>query len=164
MKNHGFTLIELMIVVAIIGIMATIALPTYQDAVIRAQIKEGVDLAAGLKTAISEYYVQNQKFPADNQVLNAPKPEHLIGNYTRSVAVQNGAIHITLGNRVHQQAQDKILTLRPAYVTENPNSPLVWVCGYAQAVDGMTAQGDNRTDIEPLFLPLTCRTWGKEGA
>ena len=155
--QRGFTLIELMIVVAIIGILATMAIPTYQDYVIRAQVSEATGLADSIKKSITEYYLVNKKFPADNQAAGVPKPEHLIGNFVTAMRVINGAVHITLGNNVNAHVVGKILSLRPAYVTESPESPISWLCGYAEPVKGMSAQGENKTSLPGIYLSPGCR-------
>jgi type IV pilus assembly protein PilA len=153
----GFTLIELMIVVAIIGIMATMAIPTYQDYLIRAQITEATGLADSIKKSIHEYYQTHQRFPADNEAAGVPKAEYLIGNFVSGITVENGAIHITLGHYINVHAAGKILTLRPATVINSPNSPISWLCGYTDAVNGMQAAGENKTDLPGIYLSPGCR-------
>ncbi len=155
----GFTLIELMIVVAIMGILASMAIPTYQDYIIRGQISEATGLADGIKKSITEYYQTHRRFPENNQAAGVPEARQLIGNFVTAMRVENGAIHITLGNRVNLNARDKLLTLRPASVEGSPQSPISWLCGYAEAVDGMQAAGENRTDLPAIYLSPACRTW-----
>jgi len=155
----GFTLIELMIVVAIIGILGSMAIPTYQDFIIRAQINEAMNLSEGVKKSITDYYVANQGFPANNQVAGVPKSAHLIGNFVTGIEVKDGAIQVTLGNRINAHVKGKVLSLRPAIVTDNPSSPISWLCGYAEPVDGMTAVGDNNTTVPSLYLSMSCRAW-----
>lgn len=157
--KQGFTLIELMIVIAIISIMGTMAIPTYQDFIIRAQIKEGMALTDGLTKIISAHYKVHHTFPLDNNAANVPAPKHLIGNYVTGVKIDSGAIHITLGNRINAHVKEKVLTLRPAIVTDNPNSPISWLCGYAEPVDGMSAIGMNETTVPSLYLSHDCRAW-----
>jgi type IV pilus assembly protein PilA len=157
MRSHGFTLIELLIVVAIIGIMASMAILTYQDQVIRAQISEATGLADSLKTAIRDYYQTHQRFPANNEEAGLPQPAHLIGNFVTAMEVQDDTIHIHLGHHINLHAANKILSLRPKIVSANPSSPISWLCGYAQAVPGMAAVGENRTDVSALYLSPSCR-------
>jgi len=158
-KIKGFTLIELMIVVAIIGILATMSVPTFQDRIIRAQISEALTLTEGIKKTITEYYSFTQQFPLNNQEANLPKPEHLIGNFIKSMSIEKGAIHVKLGNRINSRIAGKMLTLRPAVVSGSPTSPISWLCGNAKAVNGMEAVGENKTNVPELYLMIECRTW-----
>jgi type IV pilus assembly protein PilA len=157
--KRGFTLIELMIVIAIIGILGSMAIPTYQNFVIRAQVVEATNLVEGIKQSVTEYYTLHQTFPADNQILQVPKPQHLIGNFVAGVEVTAGAIHVKLGHRVNTLVNGKILSLRPAIVKASPRSPISWLCGYAEPVEGMMAQGANRTNVPAFYLAPTCRAW-----
>lgn len=157
--QSGFTLIELMIVVAIIGILGSMAIPTYQDYIIRAQIHEAMNLSEGVKKSITDYYVANQRFPTDNTMAGVPKSAHLIGNFVTGIQVKEGAIHITLGHRINAHVKGKVLSLRPSTVTANPSSPISWLCGYAEPVNGMTANGENNTTVPSLYLSPACRTW-----
>src|ERR1700744_1384680 len=96
--QKGFTLIELMIVVAIIGILASIAIPAYQDYTIRAQVTEAFSLASEIKGPIQEYRKRRAKLAADNAAAGVPEPDKLIGNYVTRVEVVQGAINVTFGN------------------------------------------------------------------
>jgi type IV pilus assembly protein PilA len=83
----------------------------------------------------------------------------LFGNFVTGIQVKEGAIHITLGNRINAHVEGKVLSLRPATVAANPGSPISWVCGYAEPVNGMTAIGENNTTVPSLYLSLACRAW-----
>src|SRR5690554_1411179 len=89
--QKGFTLIELMIVVAIIGILAAVALPAYQDYTIRAQVSEGLSLGSGARTAVTEYYQQHGEWPADNATAGLAEPNEISSKYVASVTVSGGA-------------------------------------------------------------------------
>ncbi len=159
-KNiRGFTLIELMIVIAIIGILSTMAIPTYQDYIIRGQIAEANAMVDGVKRSVTDYYTVHRKFPADNKSAGIPQPQHMIGNYVTSVTVENGAIHIALGNRINALAKDKVLSWRPASVDGSRSSPISWLCGFAQPVTGMSSQADNKTTLPGTYLDPSCRSW-----
>ncbi len=97
-KQQGFTLIELMIVVAIIGILSAVAIPAYQDYTKRAHVSEGLNLASGVKAAISEYYATEGSWPADNTT--AGLDSSLSGNAVTSVEVANNLITITYNQKV----------------------------------------------------------------
>lgn len=153
----AFTLLELMVVVAIIGILAAISLPAYQDYVVRAKIAESITLSSEVQSTIKEYYQYHTKFPKDNLEAGAPKPEHLLGNYVSGIQVEDGAIHVTLGNKVNAPLDGKILSIRPIYVTASPTSPISWVCGGDEPPEGMSAAGENKTNIEAKYLPSSCR-------
>lgn len=154
---QGFTLIELMVVIAIIGILAAIALPAYQDYTIRAQMVEGITMTNSIKPKIAEFYNYKGRFPKNNTEAGLPESKYLIGNYVKGMTVEDGAIHIELGNKINRRLNGKILTLRPQYVEESHITPLAWLCGGDKVVDGMTVSGQNKTDINPAYLPAACR-------
>lgn len=156
-KQYAFTLIELMIVVAIIGILASMAYPSYQGRMIRAQITEAVEIANSLKKNIGDYYQKSHTFPADNTQAGLPNSTYLIGNYVTEVEVVQGAIHVHLGNRINAHVRGKILSFRPAVVEKSPASPIAWLCGDAQPVPGMKAIGNNKTNVPATFLEMECR-------
>jgi type IV pilus assembly protein PilA len=153
----GFTLIELMIVVAIIGIFATMALPSYQDRIIATQVKEGMALAGYAQEAVARQYASNRKFPTNNATAGLPPSQFIVGTYVTDVAVANGAIVVTYGNQSNRNLAGKKLTLRPAHVPDYPMVPISWVCGMAPVPDKMRAQGTNDTSLPAHQLPLDCR-------
>src|SRR5476649_1245503 len=101
--QKGFTLIELMIVIAIIGILAAIAIPAYQNYTVRAQVTEGLNLADGWKTAVAEYYAQNGVMPTAAN-LTAAGLVASTGKYVTSVTSTLGAITVTYGNQANATA------------------------------------------------------------
>ncbi|ENV2301735.1 pilin, partial [Neisseria gonorrhoeae] len=90
--QKGFTLIELMIVIAIVGILAAVALPAYQDYTARAQVSEAILLAEGQKSAVTEYYLNHGKWPADNGAAGVASASTIKGKYVKEVKVENDAV------------------------------------------------------------------------
>ena len=90
-------------------------------------------------------------------LVGLPEPERLVGNYVSALRVEDGAIHITFGNKATDTIKGKVLTLRPAVVEGATVVPVAWVCGPGVAPDKMTLRGTNRTDVPTGSLPVTCR-------
>jgi type IV pilus assembly protein PilA len=161
--QKGFTLIELMIVVAIIGILAAIAIPAYQDYTIRAQVSEGMNLAAAAKAAVAETFLNRGVAPAArvNAGMSATATD-TNGKYVTQVAVTNGVITVTYGFEANAAITGQTLSIVP-YVT--PDNSVAWRCGGAPAPAGATgpmpgAAVGGGTLAGPNFvkyLPSACR-------
>lgn len=155
--QRGFTLLELVIVIAVIAILAMLALPNMQDKLVRDQIVEAVKLADVAKPRVAQAWSATKTLPADNAAAGLPAADKIVGQLVSSVAVEEGALHVTFGNSANPLIHGKRLTLRPAVVVDEPVVPVSWVCAGAKVPDKMTVQGTDRTDVPKKYLPLNCR-------
>lgn len=159
--QKGFTLIELMIVVAIIGILAAIAIPAYQDYTIRAQVTEGLSLAGGVQTAIADYYAQHGTFPSAGVTTTGTGGLAMAAAPTGKYATVNtvdatGGIQITFSGAQANAtlAANPKLALNAATTA---NGDIVWVCGSAATPSGATVSGTATTNVLAKYLPATCK-------
>ncbi len=149
--QKGFTLIELMIVVAIIAILAAIAISQYQDYVIRSQVSEGSSLADGVKTAVGEFYNNYGRFPnatgAQNYSLGLALPASIVGSYVASVGISGGVINAHYSNASPQKANNKINNATLLFSPITQVGSMVWNCKKSQT----------GTDLQNKWLPASCR-------
>lgn len=155
--SFGFTLVELMVVVAVIAILALMAMPNMSQRIVRDQIVEAMKIADVAKGPVAAAWVLGHTLPADNATAGLPPAALIVGTYVSSVSVEDGAIHVVFGNKANPVIAGKCLTLRPAVVEAAPVVPIAWVCGHANAVDKMVAKGVDRTSVDAAVLPLNCR-------
>jgi type IV pilus assembly protein PilA len=158
MKKSGFTLVEMLAVIAVITILALMAIPSYLDKIVKAQVEAALPLTDIAKRAVTTFWNGTQTFPTDNTVAALPVADKIVNNYVSAVTVHDGVIHITFGNRANKSIAGKILSLRPAIVEDAPVVPITWVCGKAEAPDKMTVHGVDQTNVDPLYLPMECRS------
>ncbi|EMT3808836.1 pilin [Neisseria gonorrhoeae] len=160
--QKGFTLIELMIVIAIVGILAAVALPAYQDYTARAQVSEAILLAEGQKSAVTEYYLNNGIWPKDNTSAGVASPTDIKGKYVKEVKVENGVVTATMNSSgVNKEIKDKKLSLW----AKRQDGSVKWFCGQpvtrgagnAGKADDVTKAGNDNEKINTKHLPSTCR-------
>jgi type IV pilus assembly protein PilA len=158
--QQGFTLIELMIVIAIIGILAAIAIPAYQDYTIRAQVTEGLNMIGGVKADVVDFNQQWGEWPTGITVdVGAGQgglgyEEAPASKFVTGIEVTAGAIEVTYGNQVNTKIDGGKLTVRPAQST---NGDYSWICGRAPAPTTLTIQGTDTTDLIDKYMPANCR-------
>lgn len=156
-KQIGFTAIEMLAVLAVIGILAAMAVPSYQSKIVREQIVAAIPFADLAKEPVSAYWKAHKAFPQDNKETGLPDADKIVSNQISALIVEDGAIHMTFGNNAHGLLKNKILSIRPAIVEDAPIVPIAWVCGNAVPPDKMTVKGNNKTNIPSAYLPLGCR-------
>lgn len=161
MKN-GFTLIELMIVVAIMGILASLAISSYQTYTIRAQVSEALSMAAGAKTPVIDAFNNSGRPPVDRAAAGmTPVSTDTRGAYVESVAVAKGRVDVKFGGKAHQAIFGKTLYLTP-YMSGTGS--FVWRCGLAAEppdtviISGGGVEAEHlEPDIPARYLPKSCK-------
>ena len=148
-KQGRFTLIELMIVIAILAILMAIALPAYQDYTIRSQVSECMNLAGGARTAVAEYWTSDGDWPGSNADAGLADANEINGTYAASVTVgENGVISCQFRGEApaHDAIRGDALTLTPTGTSAGGS--VTWDCG---------------GDVENKYLPRSCRDAGGDG-
>ncbi|HEZ5159874.1 TPA: pilin [Neisseria meningitidis] len=157
--QKGFTLIELMIVIAIVGILAAVALPAYQDYTARAQVSEAILLAEGQKSAVTEYYLNHGIWPANNSSAGVASSSTIKGKYVAGVKVEKGVITATMASsNVNNEIKGKKLSLW----AKRQDGSVKWFCGQPVTrdkadADAVTADTAAAKKIDTKHLPSTCR-------
>lgn len=139
-NQNGFTLIELMIVVAIVGALAVVAIPAYKEYTIRAQVSEGLSLASGAQVAMSDYFMSYGKWGSNNNEVSTAEKLEINGKYTQSIGIDKNVIEIIYGRRSHKAIIDQVIHLT---ATESDGS-VAWTC-------------TSPSGIQRNYLPDACR-------
>jgi type IV pilus assembly protein PilA len=161
-KQTGFTLIELMIVIAIIGILSSLAVSAYQTYTVRAQVAEGINMAVGAKAPIIDAYNMTGEPPAGREEAGmTPEATDTTGKFVSQVAVVNGRVDVTFGNHAHAEIFGQTLSFTP-YLSDGGS--FIWRCGNAPApADAVLLEGGGTTSahrdptVDNRYLPSSCR-------
>lgn len=138
--QHGYTLIELMIVTGIIGILGSIAIPAYQDYSIRAQVAEGISLSSATRVALVDYYTQTGNWPENNNKANVANQNDIRGKYVKMVLVMGDSIEIQYGNGAHENIRGKKIILTAV----ETNGIVRWECS-------------GKGGFDESYLPNSCK-------
>lgn len=142
-RSRGFTLIEAMIVVAILAILIILAVPAYQDYTIRAQVAEGMNLVGAAKVGVTETYSNTGAFPGSNSAAGIAAATDISGEYVSQVAVgASGVITATFGSGANDLIENDTLVFTPD-ATTNGGGAIDWTC--------------SSTTLDPKYLPEACR-------
>ena len=156
-RSAGFTWIELVLVVAVLGILAVMAVPGIQENMLKKQVKEGLELAELAKKGVQAAWSATGEMPNNNAAAGIPPKHKIVGNLVKEVSVDDGAVTLTFGNNASKVIEGRKVTLRPAVVPGEPMVPIAWVCHNVAVPKGMELKGGNQTDIPPKHLPAECR-------
>ncbi|MFY3621221.1 pilin [Achromobacter xylosoxidans] len=156
--SKGFTVIELMITVAIIGVLSAVAIPAYQDYVTRSQVSEAVLLGSGAKPAIAEYYANNGEYPANN---NSIGYDGAVGNFVESINIQDGNIVVRFNDKANKQLINKMVVLSPLdggqEIVIAKSSFILNLLGINDAL-ASNESWNCYANIEQKYLPKQCET------
>ncbi|QJR11969.1 Fimbrial protein [Usitatibacter rugosus] len=157
MRARGFSFIELMLVILVIGILIAMTIPGLKESAMRKQVKEGLPLADVAKRGVEAVYASTSKMPANNADAGVPPADKIIGAFNTAVTVKDGAVTLTYGNNAGDSIKGKKVTLRPAVVPGYPAVPISWICADVPVPPNMELKGANETDIQVAWLPVECR-------
>lgn len=155
--RRGYTLVELLLVLLIIGVVSSFSIPAYQDYTVRAKLSEVFSLVTNPQQATSRYFAYRGEFPIDNKSAGLAPPEQLGGRYVTRIEIQNGVIHAKLAAIGTYVTAGQVVSFRPATtLVDAPTHSVTWLCGHAEPALGMTVIGQNQTNVDRRFLPASC--------
>lgn len=165
-SQNGFTLIELMIVVAIIGILASLAVSAYQTYTVRAQVAEGISMAAGAKVPVVDAFTMDGEPPAGRTEAGmTPAATDTRGRYVRQVQIIRGRVEVTFGNEAHADIFSETVSFTPYMSDAGTSGSVIWRCGAAPPPPPPAAEmtGNGQTSayqaptVDERYLPSNCR-------
>lgn len=160
-SQAGFTFIELMLVIMLFGILATVSIPRYSQYIERSRLTEMLFLSQEAMKKVVDYYAYHGRFPDNNEMAGLASPNTLQGRYVGSITIETGAIQVKLRqplNNYEEYNTSSFLSLRPAIVQKSAETPsLFWVCGYASPPENTEVFGTNKTDIPNKLLTSNCQ-------
>jgi len=159
---HAFTLIELVIVLAIVGILALIVTPSFIDRIIREQVQEGERLGLIAMKGVAAIYESRGAMPVDNAAAGLPPADAITGDLVQSVTVNEGAVTVVYGSNANSSLKGKKLTWRPAISPGYKVLGIEWLCHERPVPDKREVLGKNESDIDERYLPLKCRNMTKK--
>lgn len=166
-QHGGFTLIEMMVVVALIAVLASVGIPRMSSYIKRAEISEAYALSVVARQQVAGYYARRGRFPNNNAEAGLPTPELLPGKFVSTIDVEQGAVHLRFGTSYQSEDETKkgdTLSYRPGVHDHYPpGEQIVWTCGYALPVAGLTLFGTNRTNLPVEYISGECGYNDTEG-
>ena len=157
MKNSGFTLVELMVVIIMIGILATATIPSYHNKINRTKVEASESYVDVAIEGVEQFYKKTGKFPKNNSEAGLPESYKFVGNYITALRVKDGVIHVTYGNKISRQFDGFVISVRPAIVEGAPRIPIAWIYGNGSVPEKLTVVGENLTTFPSDAMPFEYR-------
>ncbi|MEO0972766.1 MAG: pilin [Pseudomonadota bacterium] len=158
MQTRGFTLIELMVVTAIVAILSAIATLAYQRYVTRAYVVEALSITSAVKDRVEDFYSYFGEFPETNAAVDLPAARDITGPSVSAVGIADGAVHVEFASDFNTELNGRVLSIRPTTrIDDGAARTISWVCGFKAPLDGMEVAGNNLTNVDNANLPSACQ-------